>query len=118
MNFDHDDIEHWSSGPSGGRLKQWLSGALIPLILVIYGLVCLQRGSTTILGRGGSLELRDEPAFWMAVAYIAIGCFLHFHYFWGLSERLLRFSHPLKVLSLLVFVPSFFYSVCLQFHLL
>jgi hypothetical protein len=46
-----------------------------------------------------------------AVPYVAAGAFLHFHYFWGLNERLRRFSHITKILSLLVFLPSLFYAL-------
>lgn len=118
IHLDHDSIEDLAHAPTGGRVTRWLAGTLIPACIIIYGLVCIRHGSTTMLGRGASLELRHEPAFWMAVAYIAIGGFLHFHFLWGSIERLLRFSHPLKVLSLLVFVSSFIYSLCLQFYIL
>ena len=118
MQLDHDSIEDLAHPPLGGRVSRWFGGVLIPACILLYGLVCIRRGSTSMLGRGASLELHHEPAFWMAVAYIAIGGFLHFHFFWGSSERLLRFSHPLKVLSLLVFVSSFVYSLCLQFYIL
>src|SRR5687768_13334578 len=105
-----DDAEDLGYGPSGGRTKQWLAGVLLPAIPVIYGIVCIRRGHTTLFGRATS-DLTGDAGFWLAVAYIAVGAFLHFHYFWGLSEHLSRFSQLTKVLSLLVFLPSFLYAL-------
>lgn len=98
-------------GPSGGRVKQWLAGAALAGVPVIYGIVCLARGYTVLLGRGRSEKLYGEAGGALAIACISIGAFLHFHYFWGLSPRLERFSHPGKILCILVFLPSFFYAV-------
>lgn len=57
--------------------------------------------------------LTGEAGVCLAIAFIAIGGFLHFHYFWGLSDRLWRFSKPLKVGSLLVAFPTFVYALWL-----
>jgi hypothetical protein len=78
---------------------------------MVYGIVCIQSGNTTFFGSRASAKLTSEAGFWLAVAYVAAGAFLHFHYFWGLSERLWRFSQITKILSLLVFLPSLFYAL-------
>ncbi|SRR5712692_639026 len=106
-----DEAEDLASAPSGDRSKQWLAGVVLAAVPVIYGVVCIKRGHTTFFGRTDSFDLTGDGGFWLAVAYIAVGAFLHFHYFWGLSEHLWRFSQPMKMLSLLVFLPSFFYSL-------
>ena len=106
-----DDAEDLAHAPSGGRAKQWLAGLVFAAVPIIYGIVCIRRGHTTLFGRGASSDLTGDAAFWLAVAYIAVGAFLHFHYFWGLSERLSNFSQFAKIISLLVFLPSFLYSL-------
>jgi hypothetical protein len=107
-----DDAEDLAYGPSGGPVKQWLAGVVCSAPPIIYGVVCIQRGHTTLFGgRGGSLDLKGDAGFWLAVAYIAIGAFVHFHYFWGLSERLYPYSQFAKVVCLLVFLPCFFYAL-------
>ncbi len=101
-----DDAEGLAYGPSGGRMKQWLAGVLLAAVPLIYGIICIQRGHTTLFGSRASSNLTGDAGFWLAVAYIAVGTFLHFHYFWDLSPRLSRFSQHTKVLSLLVFRAS------------
>lgn len=111
-----DDTEDLAYGPTGGRAKQWLAGIALAFLPIIYGIHCIQRGFTTLFGNQGiDQKLTGEAGFWLAVSYIAVGAFVHFHYFWGLSDRLCRFSQTLKMLSLLVFLPSFFYSIYLAF---
>ena len=103
-----DDAEDLAYGPSGGRVKQWLAGVVMASLPIVYGGICLHRGHTVLPGgRGGSLELKGDAGFWLAVSYIAIGAFVYFHYFWGLSDRLWRFSQFMKVCALLVFLAGF-----------
>lgn len=107
-----DDSEDLAHGPSGGPVKQWLAGIAFPLVPIIYGIHCLQRGYTTMFGnRGGSEELTGNPGIALAIAYIAIGAFFHFHFFWGLSDRLWTFSQALKLVSLMVFLPAIGYAL-------
>ncbi len=111
MRTYFDDAEDLADAPSGGRTKQWLAGVVLAAVPIIYGSICIQRGHTTLFGRGGSSDLSGDAGFWLATAYIAAGAFLHFHYFWSLSERLWPFSQFAKVLSVLVFLPSFLYAL-------
>ena len=101
-----DDAEDLANLPSGGRTKQWLAGVVLAAVPIVYGTVCILRGHTTLFGRGASSDLVGDAGFWLAIAYSAVGAFLHFHYFWGLSERLWRFSDIAKLLSVLIFLPS------------
>jgi hypothetical protein len=107
-----DDAEDLAYGPSGGPLKQWLAGAVLAAIPFVYGIVCIHCGHTTLFGRyGNNLDVTGVAGFWLAVAYIALGSFLHFHYFWGLSGRLWKFSQAGKIFSALVFVPTLLYAL-------
>jgi hypothetical protein len=111
-----DDVEDLAYTPSGGRGKQWLAGAVLAAVPVIYGIHSIQRGYATLWGsRGTTAKLTGEAGVWMAVAYIALGAFLHFHFFWGLSERLWRFSQALKTISMLVLLTAFCRALWLGF---
>src|ERR1043166_474179 len=102
-----DEADDLAYGPSGGRAKQWLAGFFLAATPIVYGIVCLHRGHTTLFGRGMHSDATGAAGLWLAVSYIALGAFLHFHYFWGLSNHLWRFSQALKLVSVLVFLPSF-----------
>lgn len=106
-----DSLDDLAYGPSGGRVKRWLAGAVLAGVPVVYGIACLARGYTCLWGRGRIEKLYGEAGVALAIAYISIGAFLHFHYFCGLSLRLERFSQPGKILCILVFLPSFFYAI-------
>jgi len=101
--------------PSGDRAKQWFAGIVIAAVPIIYGIICLRRGHTTLFGRGANSDLTGDGGFWLAVAYISAGAFLHFHYFWSLSQSLWRLSQFAKLLSVLVFLPSFLYALYRMF---
>ena len=80
--------------------SKWLAGVILAAVPIIYGIICIHRGHATLLGRrAASLDVSGKAGFWLAVSYIALGSFLHFHYFWGLSERLWRFSQAGKFTS-------------------
>lgn len=113
--INSNQVDVYADGPSGGSVSQWLGGALIPLTILIYGINCLERGFTTLPGRGGSAIFDGPEGIALACSYIAFGCFLHFHYFWGLHEKLYRFSESLKILALLAALPLFFYSLARVF---
>ena len=103
-----DEAEELSYAPSGGRVKMWLSGVGLALVPLVYGLKGLEAGRTLFFGsRGSQLELQDEAAAGMSIAYIAVGAFLHFHYFWGLHSRLLPWSPWLKLVAVTVFLGAF-----------
>ncbi len=105
------DLESLADTPSGGRVKMWLVGAVIALIPFVYGLRCLVRGSAWFPGRYGyGLTLTGWGAASMAIAYMCIGAFIHFHYFWGIHPRLQDWSYPLKVAAGFVFVVSLGYA--------
>lgn len=114
-NKDHrtalDDADSFAYTPSGGRLKQWLAGGVLPLFIWLYGIACLTSGETEIFGKGGHAVARGPAATAFAMAYLALGCFLHFHFFWGLSERLEPYAERLKIVSLCVFLGGFLFGI-------
>ncbi|MEZ0275897.1 MAG: hypothetical protein ACAH88_13410 [Roseimicrobium sp.] len=106
-----DDADSFAYTPSGGPAKKWIAGAILPALIVLYAVACLKSGETEIIGRRGSVVARGPAAISLAVAYIAGGFFLHFHYFWGLSERLEPYAERLKIISLVVFLGGFLFGI-------
>jgi hypothetical protein len=107
--MDEEDLAY---GPSGGPVKQWVAGVLIAAVPIIYGIVCISRGYTTLFGnRGKTLDVTGDAGLSLAVSYIALGGFLHFHYFWGLSERLWRFGQVLKLVCILIFLFALLFAL-------
>lgn len=115
-NKDHrtafDDAEDLAYPPTGGRVKMWLLGVGFALIPVWYGVYCLLTGHARLFGDNASpLELNGSAATALAVSYIAVGGFIHAHWFWGLQPRFERLSYMLKVVTVLVFLGSFGYTI-------
>jgi hypothetical protein len=108
---DDEIADSLSHSPSGGRLKMWLLGVGLALVPLCYAIHCLQTGHTTFFGRRGlNLDLTGSAAVAMAVAYIAVGVFIHAHWFWGLHPKLEPLSPILKVLAVLVFLGGLGYT--------
>jgi len=110
--LDTQLAENLSHSPSGGRIKMWLLGFFSVPIPLAYGVHCLITGHARFFGRRGShLDLHGTAAVSLAIAYMAVGLFMHAHWFWGLHPRLFRFSPVLKVFALLIFIGSFGYAM-------
>lgn len=92
--------------PEGGWLTRWFGGVLAPALPIGYGLLAWSRGEAVLTGRGASLEFHGWLGFTLALAYVALGLFFHFHFFWGLHPRLVRASGPAKLAAGVVFVVS------------
>lgn len=97
--------------PSGGRIKMWLLGVALALAPIGYGVRCLVTEHATLIGsRGSRLEVTGSAAVAMAIAYMAVGLFIHAHWFWGLHPRLSPWSPVLKILTLLTFLAASIYA--------
>ena len=110
------DAEDLTDFPTGGWIKQWLLGLALPSFIIFYGICCIRHGHTLVLGEhGNSTIVTGNVGFSFAISYILIGLFMHFHYFWGLSRNLWRFSYALKSLTVIGFVLSFLYAMYRMF---
>ncbi|HEX5790632.1 MAG TPA: hypothetical protein VFY13_05740 [Luteolibacter sp.] len=107
-------IDLATSHPSGGWMKQWLLGMVLAAPPVVLGAYLLLRGVVPLyFGSLGWQGVTGPAAHWLAVSVIAVGAFIHFHYFWGLSDRLWSYSMTLKVLAFIAFLASFLYALFL-----
>ena len=83
-----DDAADLAYAPSGGRLKAWLLGVGVALIPIVYGVRCLFTGHTRFFGENGShLDLDGSAAVALAIAYIAVGVFVHAHWLLGFASK-------------------------------
>lgn len=115
-NKDHrtalDDAEQLGYEPEGGRLKMWLLGMGLATVPIAYGIHGLCVGQMTLIGKHRAhLELHGAAANALAIAVIAAGVFIHFHWFWGIHKKLFPFSPIGKFLSVAVFIGSFGYMI-------
>ena len=101
--------------PAGGRLGRFALGAVLPLAIFWFSLSCIDRRSTPFPHRRGIEDLSGEAAISLAVAYIAVGAFLHFHFLWGATRRLSPYSQPGKSVSFVVFLVAIIYAFVLYF---
>ena len=108
-----DDAEDLAYEPEGGRVKMWLMGVAAASAPIVYGIYCLHTCHATLIGKNSSnMELNGSAAKGLAIAIIAIGAFIHFHWFWGLNKKLLPFSPLGKLFSAIVFLISIGYTTC------
>ncbi|MBE7493795.1 MAG: hypothetical protein HS117_02510 [Verrucomicrobiaceae bacterium] len=105
MLDDHDSMEDLAHHPDGGGWEKWAGGCLLPIAGVIYAVWCLIDKRAVLPGKHGDLVIAGDDAVLFSTAILALAAFLHFHFFWGLHERLWRYSQGCKVLALLVFLP-------------
>jgi hypothetical protein len=108
---EFNDADTFANGPGGDKLKQWLVGAVIPFFIVFYGISCLSWDETVISSHDGSAVAYGTAASGLVIAFIALGLFLHFHFFWRLSERLEPYAERLKSVSLIVFLGGFLFAI-------
>ncbi|MFZ4508759.1 MAG: hypothetical protein ACOYON_13775 [Fimbriimonas sp.] len=109
MRSPFDTIEELAGSPSGGPLQKWGGGVVAPLVLLWPGVSNLITQSATFPSRSpaGRIALTGPSAIGLGIATIGLALFLHFHFFWGLSDRLEPYSTPLKAVACVVFVGGF-----------
>src|SRR5690348_12033900 len=96
-----DDAEDLAYPPSGGPVKMCIVGIGLALIPLLYGVHCLFSGHALLFGQHGNMDVTGPAATALAVAYIAVGVFVHAHWFWGLFPRLEALSYLLKYAAVL-----------------
>ena len=106
--------------PPDALQTQLVKGLGLAAVPIVYGVVCLVRGSTWLYlirssGNTNLIEFLGAEGVWLAVAFIALGVAVHFNYFWGYSENYWRYSDYGRDLATVVCVGSFFYALYLYF---
>ena len=97
--------------PSSGWKERWIGGIGVALIPIVYGVYCLYTGHAYVPLRRhqGFVDLQGWDVVVVAIAWIALGAFLHFEYFWGRHPRLRSWSGRLKAAAMVVFMAGWIY---------
>jgi len=85
----------------------WFIGVCVALLPLGYGVRCLYTGQARFFGRGAYVDLNGSAAIALGIAWVSVGAFIQFHWFWGLHPRLEPLSYVFKALAALVFLGSF-----------
>ena len=102
-----EDAEDLVSSP----WKMWGLGVAAALLPIAYGARCIVWGRAPFLGNGGPMWVTGPAATALGIAYVALGGFLHFRFFWELAPRLCRVADLGKGISLIVFLAALGYAV-------
>ena len=73
--------------PQGDETTQIFGGVVAPIPFVIYGLMCIINRVGVVPGRNGNILFSGIDAVILGVVCISFACMLHFHYYWGLSQK-------------------------------
>lgn len=79
-NRSSPDEDDFTGAPPQGPLFQWGLGVVAALVIAGLGVRAIVEGSFTA---GKGFMLLGTNAALMGTAWIAVGVFLHCHYFWG-----------------------------------
>jgi hypothetical protein len=105
------DADEFAGQPTTDTPTAWLVGLGFAAVPVSYGVWCLCAGRAVFFGDVTTLDLVGATAVAYAVASIALGAFIHFHWFWGMQSRLARWSYPAKMVAAIVFLAGFGFAV-------
>lgn len=107
-----DLVESLSTSPEGGPAHQWIGGVVAALVPVGYGVANLIQGTAVMPSRSqaGRVLLTGLPATSLSIGFIAMGLFLHFHFFWGISAKLNPYCMIGKIIAIVLFIPTMGYA--------
>ena len=71
-----------SEPPTGGRFKLLVLGAVVPLLILWYGINGFLTAQIGMYGRNANVELYGPPAQALSVAWISIALVCHFRWVW------------------------------------
>src|SRR6185437_16056163 len=103
--------DDWEDIPASGPVPKWIGGALVPLLLVSYGVICFATGHGVLPGHSGSMDLYGVNSTALGLASMSLGLFLHCHYFWGTIFHLSPWAVLGKIMSLIVLIGSLGYLI-------
>ncbi len=97
--------------PPSAWKEMWIGGIGVALIPIVYGFYCLYSGHSHFFRkRHGLITLEGWEAAVLAVAYVALGTYLHFHWFWGRHPRLRPWSPRLGLAAMAVFLAGLVFT--------
>lgn len=97
--------------PSSAWKETWIGGIGVALVPFGYGVYCMLTGHAYVPCRHrGFVNLQGSDAVVMAIAYIGLGAYVHFRYFWGRHPRLRSRNGILGGVALSVFIGGCLYT--------
>lgn len=84
--------------------RSWVLGLLFPGLVVAYAISSLMTGSFTFYGRGGAYTVEGPAAVAFSLTLLSAAAALHFHFIWGPSKHLWRYSELGKLVSMILTV--------------
>ena len=101
-----NDAENYSGAASGTVFSKIFGGMIVPFFIILYGLRTCIIHHAALMYKGGTINLSGTEAVIYGVVLISTGFFIHFHFFWTVSERLYRWAASLKIVALIIFTVS------------
>lgn len=104
VDYTVQDIDRWSSPPPDTMWAKWFGGIIAPALILWPALCAIITKTGFIPGRYRSrLDLHGTDAVLLGCALVWLALFLHTHYFWGNSRRLMQLHEAGKTVTLLGF---------------
>lgn len=98
------DIGRWSSPPPDTMWARWFGGIITPVLILWPALYVIITKTGFIPGRHRSrLDLHGTDTVLFGCVLVCLSLFLHTHYFWGTSRRLMQLHETGKTVTLLGF---------------
>ncbi len=97
-----DDFE---DQPGQSWFHQWVLGATLPACFLSYGVRTIATRHASYANHV-SIDLRGFDAVAYGISMLAVGLFLHFHYFWGNVFNQAWWAVLGKILSAAAFIAS------------
>jgi hypothetical protein len=97
--------DDWEDQPGQGLLYQWGLGAVLPLLLIGYGLNAIVMQHVEF-GSRISMTFRGLNATAFGVAWVSAGVFVHCHYFWGNIYNQAWFAVLGKIVAAIGFIAG------------
>lgn len=118
MPWERAEAPHWEHAqgterPLCGPGFIWFGGIALPLLLNLYGIMCIMAGEAVLLGPSGNIVLRDINATFCGIGLMALGGVLHCQCFWdgiyGSTKACAR-----RKLMCLMLLGVCAYAICLR----
>ena len=95
--FDDNDLS-----PSGRPASKLWGGIIAPIVVALDGLYSvIVRKSFSFGLRYPQPEFEGMGAIYWGIGLLFVAAFLHFHFYWTVSEKLWKYSGLLKIISIL-----------------
>ncbi|MCR4575665.1 MAG: hypothetical protein K5787_18045 [Lentisphaeria bacterium] len=105
--YDFPEFEDNDLTTSGRPSSKLLAGIIIPVVVALDGLYFIVTKKSFTFGlRFPSPEMEGPEVVFWGIALLFAAAFIHFHFYWSVSEKLWKYSGILKIISMVGIVIS------------